>query len=211
MLAVVGMLAACASTRPPAPAEWDGLEYRRSDRVDALYLRPGPSTGTYRTVLIAPLVIATDPDWMPTRNITTGTVIGRHPVSSEENRYVAEKLGAEFARILAEELAAGGYRVVSEPAQDTVRVAAGLTNVWIDTQETSMVRRRDRDTMTLVADLSDASTADVLARVIDEKRGRMGTLQLPNTVVNHADFRDAVRDWARGLRSLLDEMNGTMV
>jgi hypothetical protein len=205
------MLAACASTLPPPPASWDGLEFHETDAVGALYLRPGRRVTTYRTVVIDPLVIATDPKWYPIRDIRTGLVIGKHPISSEEKGFIVDKIGPEFRKIVAEELAAGGYRVVDEPELDSLRVSAGLTKVWIETQDTSMGRRQDPDTMTLVMDLSDASSSVLLARVIDEKRGRMGTLQLPNTVTNAVDFRNAVRDWGRSLRALLDEMNGTMV
>ncbi len=205
------MLAACTSTLPPPPVSWDGLEFHETDAVNALYLRPGPRVATYRTIVMDPLVIATDPRWYPIRDIRTGLVIGKHPISSEENEYVVDKLGPEFRKIVAEELAAGGYRVLDEPELDSLRVSAGLTKVWIETQDTSMGRRQDPDTMTLVMDLSDASSQVLLARVIDEKRGRMGTLQLPNTVTNAVDFRNAVRDWGRALRTLLDEMNGTMV
>ena len=66
------MLAACASTLPPPPASWDGLEFHETDAVGALYLRPGRRVTTYRTVVIDPLVIATDPKWYPIRDIRTG-------------------------------------------------------------------------------------------------------------------------------------------
>ena len=42
------------------------------------------------------------------------------------------------------------------------------------------------------------------ARLVDEKKGRFGNLQLPNSVQNGVEYRRAVEAWAQRLRLTLD-------
>ena len=61
---------------------------------------------------------------------------------------------------------------------------------------------REAGEMTLHLDARDANTGQLLARVTDEYLGRdRGELQITDSVTNAADFRMAVRDWAKRLRS----------
>jgi len=204
------LLAACATTYDPPPATWDGLELRQSSPHGALYLRPGLRAGPYRTVTLDPLVVAPGRNWMPVRNVRTGKVVERHPLSSEELRYIEDKIGAAFRDFFVEELTAGGYRIVDQPQADTLRVTCGLANVKIDTPSAGMGRLREDDSMTLVVDLYDASSGELIARVVDTKKGKLGMLEAPNTVVTNRAFRRAVEDWADRLRIALDAVNGPL-
>jgi len=61
--------------------------------------------------------------------------------------------------------------------------------------------------MTLVAELRDSVTGELLARVVDTQRGRQtGTLSFTNSVTNTADARRAIGIWATALRQGLDEL-----
>jgi hypothetical protein len=63
--------------------------------------------------------------------------------------------------------------------------------------------------MTLVAELRDSMTGELLARAVDARSGRSGgTWQVTNRVTNTADARRAMGIWATALRQALDEMYG---
>jgi hypothetical protein len=63
--------------------------------------------------------------------------------------------------------------------------------------------------MTLVAELRDSVTGEILARAVDGRSGRnTGMWTVTNRVTNTADARRAIRVWARALRDALDEVYG---
>jgi len=63
--------------------------------------------------------------------------------------------------------------------------------------------------MTLVAELLDSETGQVLARVVDHQRARSsGTFQLTTNVSNLGAARPIIARWASILRSELDAANG---
>jgi hypothetical protein len=59
--------------------------------------------------------------------------------------------------------------------------------------------------MTLVAELRDAPSGELVARVLDRRVGRdRGSFEITTSVDNVAAARDAARAWARILREQLD-------
>jgi hypothetical protein len=202
------LFSACATITPPPPVTWDGLELRSITESGALYVQPGTHARVYRTVMIDPLVVSTDKHWWPICNVQTGAIVGRHPVSSDEIQYIEDSIGPVIQGIFVKVLAEGGYEVIERPRDDTLRVSAGLVFVYIDSPSSGMFRLRNDDTMTLVMNLSDTSTGQLLARFVDTKKGKFGMLESPNTVANNMTFRSAVRDWAGRLRDALGTVDG---
>jgi hypothetical protein len=63
--------------------------------------------------------------------------------------------------------------------------------------------------MTLVAELRDSETGQILARVIDSQRARSsGTFRLTTSVSNLGAARQIIARWASILRRELDAANG---
>jgi len=63
--------------------------------------------------------------------------------------------------------------------------------------------------MTLVVELRDSVTGELLARAVDTQRGRStGAMSFTNNVTNTADARRAIGIWATALRQGLDELYG---
>jgi hypothetical protein len=203
------VLAGCATTSSPPPATWDGLEYRPGKESGALYARPGAESRAYHTVMLDPLAVAIPDNWYPVggTNLPQGAS-GPRKLSSDEIQHIKAVLADRFRTLFTNELADGGYPLVERPNEDTVRVSPGLANIFMDTPEHSLAAGLGADTMTLVMDLRDATTGQLLVRLVDEQSGTMGALQFPNTVVNSADFRHAVKAWAQRLKTGLDQMGG---
>jgi hypothetical protein len=207
--AALGM-AGCETTQPQPAQQWDGLELRPTKDVDALYVRPGVEFKAYKSVTIDPIVVAFDKNWDP--NESSRELARR--LSPEDIQKLKDDMAGEFRKIFSEELGKGGYSVLEQPAADTLRVMPALTDVYINAPDTLSAGRSytftmDPGRMTLVMELRDGPTGQILARVIDKKVGRdTGTLRLTNSVTNSADFRRAVESWATRLRQGLDRLNG---
>ena len=94
-------------------------------------------------------------------------------------------LANEFRTVFSETLTRGGYQLV------------GRTYVANTGQ------------MTLVAELRDSVTGQLLARVVDTVRGRRtGQFQLASSVRNMADARRALSQWADMLLTGLQDAEG---
>jgi hypothetical protein len=63
--------------------------------------------------------------------------------------------------------------------------------------------------MTLLAELSDSSTGEVQARVVDRREARGNSrLTMSSSVENSAEAREIAAGWAKALRAALDRAHG---
>ena len=206
----LGLLAGAAHAAD-APKTWEGLEQRKVKGVDLVYVRPGAKFSGYRSVLIdRPVEVAFDHDWDPNEGVRSTA----RRLSATDIQAIRDEMAAEFLSVFTDELAKGGYAPVEQSRDDTLRLHAQVANVYINAPErmepgrvTSYTLESGRATLEL--ELRDGPTGQLLARVVDEKTAqRSGTLQVTNSVTNSADFRLAVRSWARRLVKELDALNG---
>ena len=197
-----------ASAGPPQ--NWDGLEYRKTKGLDAVYVRPNVEFKAYRNVLLDPVEVAFDKNWDPNRDARSAA----RRLSTQDMQEIKDEMASEFRRIFAEQLAAGGYDVVAGPLDDTLRVSAGLADVYINAPDPMTAGRSRTYTMnagrmTLVMELRDGPTGQLLARVVDRQVGsETGFAQLTSSVTNSAEFRRAVTAWAQRLVTGLDKVSG---
>jgi hypothetical protein len=209
----VALLTATAAMAEKPPQTWDGLELTKKKGLDLVYIRPNVQFKAYKEVTIDKLEVAFDKNWDPNRNVK-GTS-GR--LSTEDMQRIKDDMATEFQKVFVEELGKGGYAVVDKMGDDTLRVSPGLANVYINAPDTSMstpgrvttYTTQGAGRMTLVMELHDGPTGQLLARVLDEKASMdTGWAQVTNSVTNSADFRRAVRSWAQRLVKGLDKLNG---
>ena len=207
----VGCLFACTVAGAAAPPQtWDGLELRKSKGLDAVYVRPGAEFKAYRSLVLEPVQVAFDRNWDPNKDARGAA--GR--LSAADLQQIREEMAAEFRRVFAEELAGAGYEVVAKPLDDTLVVVAGLADVYINAPDKLTSGRTSTYTMnagrmTLVMELRDGPTGQLLARVVDRYAGKQtGYATIANGVTNSAEFRRAVTDWARRLVKGLDKLRG---
>lgn len=210
VLAVVCLVTGPVAGAATPPETWDGLEYRKTKGLDAVYVRPGIEIKVYRNLVLAPVQVAFDKDWDPNRNSRGAD----RRMSAEDMQEIRDEMASEFRRVFAEELAAAGYNVVAKPLDDTLVIAAGLADVYISapdsmTSGSSYTYTMNAGRMTLVMELRDGPTGQLLARVVDSYAGRQtGNATIANKVTNSAEFRQAVTAWARRLVKGLDSLEG---
>ncbi len=211
-LAVLSLVAMAAPLyAADAPKTWEGLEQRPVKGLDLVYVRPGAQLQGYKSILIdTPVEVAFDRNWDPNEGVRSTT----RRMSASDIQTIKTEMAAEFRKVFGEELAKGGYALVDQVRDDTLRLHAQIANVFINAPDRMEPGRVTSYTMesgraTLELELRDGATGQLLARVVDEKTApRSGTLQVTNSVTNSADFRRAVRSWANRLVKELDSLNG---
>lgn len=208
VVALGAVLASHAAVAAKMPETWDGLVKRKTRGIDAVYVRPDVDFKVYRNVVLDPVQVAFDKNWKPNR---TGSASAR--LSTSEIERIREEMATAFRNIFAEELAAGGYDIVAKPLDDTLRVTAGLADVYITAPDTMSGGRTRTYTqsagrMTLAMELRDGPTGQLLARVVDQHVDDSAFAQWTTSVSNSAEFRRTIKDWAKRLVQGLDKVTG---
>ena len=192
-----------------APKEWDGLVLQSGKRVSLVYVRPGASLKGYKRVRLERLRVSFDKNWKPnqTRDLS------RH-LSQQDFENIKNALADEFAKTFAAELAKGGYQVVTETGEDVLDITPLVIDLYIAAPEGSNMGRRavytaDPGRMTLVAELRDSVTSQILYRVVDTRNAEWGdTFQMGTSGANLAAGQRVIALWANALREALDEAEG---
>ncbi len=203
-------LAGCASTRPAMPDEWDGLVRQPGTRLNAVFVKPDAEIVAYRNVLLDPVEVSFARNWDPNRG--GRSQVGR--LNASDMQAIQAGLADLFRETFRAELARGGYLLVDEAGPDTLRVTAAIVDLYVTAPDTMSAGRSRTYTansgrMTLVAELRDSVTGEILARAVDARSGRStGAWDITNRATNTNDARRAMGIWARALREALDEMYG---
>lgn len=204
------ILVGCASTRPATAPEWDGLVLRPGTRLGAVWVKPDAEVVAYQNVMLDPVEVSFARNWDPNRG--GRSQVGR--LDAADMAAIQSSVAELFRETLRAELARGGYKLVEETGPDTLRVTAAIVDLYVSAPDTMTAGRSRTYTansgrMTLVAELRDSVTGELLARAVDARSGRStGTWGITNRVTNTADARRAMNVWATALRQALDEMYG---
>jgi len=207
-VAALGSLPSAVSKEPPK--EWDGLELRPSKNVAALYVRPGASLAGYKHVRLEPLEVHFDKNWDP-----NASRMGTNRLTKDDFDRIKQGLSDEFAKVIKKELADGGYDLVTEAGEDVLDVTPIIVDLYIAAPDKPYAGRSrtytaDPGRMTLVAELRDSETQQVLARAIDPRRASgTGTFQITTSVSNLGAAAQIIERWASALRKALDAANAS--
>ena len=205
-LVAAGLAAVAAAD---APKEWDGLILQSGKRVSLVYVRPGASLKGYKRVRLEPLRVSFDKNWKPnqTRNLS-------RQLSKQDFENIKTALAKEFAKTFASELAKGGYQVVTETGDDVLDITPLVIDLYIAAPEGSNMGRpavytAEPGRMTLVAELRDSVTNQILYRIVDTRDATWGdTFQMGTSGSNMAAAQRVIALWANALREALDEVEG---
>jgi hypothetical protein len=200
---------AASKSELEAAVSIDGLEKIKVKGLDLAYARPGASLASYNRVKVDPVEVAFDTAWDPKR---TGSSFKLDAKEREAIRSgTATIVRDEFIKALQ---AKSGYQVTEESGPDVLRVKTRIVDLYVnapDTMSPGITRTYTLSAgrMTLVAELYDSESGQVLARVADQREARnTGQMQLTNRATNEWAASDVAAGWARLLRNALDKAHG---
>lgn len=183
----------------------DGLEKVKVKGIDLAYSRPGASLAGYGKIIIDPVEVAFRKDWDPDR---TGS---RMKLDAEERENIRSGVAKIVQEEFAKEMGKGGtYEVVSVAGPDVLRLRASIADLYVNAPDTMSVGRSRTYTvsageMTLVAELVDSESGQVISRVIDRRESQgTGIMTLTDSMVNRQEASIIARSWARILRKQID-------
>jgi hypothetical protein len=164
------------------------------------------SAESRRTVVIAPVQVAFDKNWLPNMNQSRGVV---HSVDAEDARRIAADMAASLHSALGEAVRARGFEVVSS-APDAVHLSASIEDLYVnapDIQAPGITKTfvREAGRATLRAEGRDANGA---VRLQSERRGTAGDtgrLSRASNVTNRFWFDALFRSWANEVAGELAE------
>jgi uncharacterized protein DUF3313 len=183
----------------------DGLQKISVKGIDLAYARPGATLADYTKVSIDPVEVSFHKDWNPDK---TGSRMKLSAAERENIRMgVAKIVREEFVNELQTK---GSYQVVDAAGPDVLRVRAIIINLYVNAPNATTAGRSrtyavSAGEMTIVAELYDSETGEVVARIYDRREARKsGVLTLTSSDVNASEARAIASSWARILRTRLD-------
>jgi hypothetical protein len=186
----------------------DGLQAAPLKNIDLAYARPGASLAAYKRIQIEPVLVEFSSRWNPER---TGS---RLKMTSQERANLQSAVGRAVREEFARELqATGNYQVVSESGPDVLRVTPRIVNLYLNAADAGSVARTrtymtSAGELTLLAELHDSSSNQLLMRVADRREADNVRLERTNGMVNDSEIRTVAGGWARVLRKALDKAHG---
>jgi hypothetical protein len=190
-----------------AASTWSeqGLQKITAKGLDAFYARADVNFAEYKKVLLKPVSVAFRRGWL-----MTPLPGSRDRISRQDAQRIRERLGALVQEEVAAELARGGYPLSASAGDDVLEVNLSIVDLFITAPNVrnstpSSTYAISAGEMSLVADLRDSASGDVLARVFDHASAHESTWPHQITSVeNTAEARAAAAAWARALRAELD-------
>ncbi len=196
-----------AQAAPTSQVDDEGLAAIKVKGLDHVFAKPGADLSHYDKVMLDPVEVSFSKSWKPDPMGGPITAAERQTIKRGLAKILREELQKELMR-------SGRYALVGAPDTDVLRIRAEIRDLYINAPNRpraspSRTYALSVGEMRLVAELRDAPTGDLIARVIDFKKDPDAPwLQLTTRVDNIAAARRATADWARILRKQLDAARG---
>ncbi|MDH4039191.1 MAG: DUF3313 domain-containing protein [Gammaproteobacteria bacterium] len=212
LLAGTLLLGACSTLTSTPDETYDGLVLVPESRFGAVYRRPDADLTGYKSYGLVHCDVAFKKNWQRDQNNTRLDLSSR--VTQKDVDNIRDKLGEQCDKYFREALEqAPPYKLVEHfsDGQPVLVLRPAIINLDIAAPDTRSAGRSQTYTteagqMTLVLEVLDGTTGELLVRVIDRARtGDRSYLQWTNSVTNEADARRILGRWARQLRQGLDE------
>jgi Protein of unknown function (DUF3313) len=186
----------------------DGLEKVKITGLDTVYARPHTDLSGYNKIMLDPTEVSFRKNWHPELSNEQLTAADRQKISKNLAAIIRERLGKALA-------SSGRYALVDAPGDKVLRIKADIRDLYIvapDVPTTGITRNYaySAGEMQLQAELRDASTGTLLARVIDRKTDPNSTwIRWTTRVTNTAAAERAIDDWIRILLRQLEAAHST--
>jgi hypothetical protein len=210
-VAIAALLLAGCETNRASPIDdsslREGLVRVEHRNVDAVYKRPDATLSSYSKLLVHPIEVQFAKNWDPE---SSGSAL--YQMHEPDRDKIRSDLAEVFAQVFRRDLEEGGYALVEQPSADTLEVRAAIVNLYITAPDVSMqtpgrtkVYTADAGEMTLILQLHDSVTGQLLARAYDRQADiGSGMWTWTTSVSNTAEAKRIISTWATALRKALD-------
>ena len=194
-------------TGPDAEITHDGLHRVDKSVMDAAWVKPNLDLSGYTKLMLvsAGITFKEDPDYRgPLDRSAT-----EFPISPENRERLQNTVREEF---LEEFEKLERYEIVSEPGPGVLMLVGGILDVIsrVPPERASRggVYLTSGGDATLVLELRDSVTNEILARAADRRSAESAFAFEVNTVTAWSEVRGLAANWARLLVNRLEELNG---
>jgi Protein of unknown function (DUF3313) len=181
----------------------EGLKPVKITGLDHVYARPGINLSAYDKVMLDPVEVSFAKSVKPDR--------AGGPITAGEKQEIRSQLGNIFKEELKKELTRShGYALVTHADADVLRIRAEIRDLYINAPAVpssgpTRPYAVSVGEMQLVAELRDAPTGALIARLVDSKKDPSAPwLHFTSQADMAKSARAAVHDWAGILRRELD-------
>ena len=182
----------------------DGMTRAKVKGFGVAYVQPHAALGAYDKVLMDPVSVEYRRDWDPER---TGS---RIQISDEQREALRAGVATAVHDAFAKALQQGGrYRIVDQPGPGVLKLQLKVVDLYLNfagppTAGRSRTYSTSTGEISMVAELSDAATGQVLARVADWEDMRNTGVGLPSgSPRTSSDIEGVAAGWGRSLREAL--------
>ncbi|MEZ5571218.1 MAG: DUF3313 family protein [Halioglobus sp.] len=212
VLGVALLVASCSSLSPPQET-YDGLVLVPNTRFGEVYRRPGADLSSYSAFGLSSCQVSFRKNWQRDQNNSSINLNNR--VTQQDVDKIKDKLGADCDRTFRAALdKAPPYNLVDQfsDGEHVLILRPAIINLDINAPDMMVAGRQrnyttDAGQMTLLLEAQDATTGEILVRVVDRRRGMdTGRLQWTNSITNQAEANRILRLWAKQFREGLDEV-----
>jgi len=181
----------------------EGLVSRQVPGLNHVYARPGADLSRYTKIMLDPVEVAFSQSW------------DARPLDSRVAVADEQTIKADLSKLLRQELRkalirSGRYEIVQAADEDVLRIKAEIRDLHIDAPDAPPAGEArsfaiSSGEMRLIAELRDAPSGALIARVVDFKKGPdSGWMKLAKRIDSIADARRAAARWAQILTGQLD-------
>lgn len=205
------LVTACASTSPDTVSH-DGLVLKPDSKFAQVYVRPDASLAGYSEYGLESCEVAFKKNWLRDQNSNRMDLSNR--VTQQDVDRIKDSLGelcdTSFREALEQEPA---YTLVDDfsNGEAVLVLRPGIIDLDINAPDImSAGRSRTYTTsegeMTLLLEILDGTTGEILVRIVDRRRGMdSGRLEWTNGVTNRAEAQRNLNRWSKQLRQGLDQ------
>lgn len=189
-------------------ASFDGLVLKKSDDFDEVYLAPDMSLEGYNKIILEAGNVSFRKNWERDYRRDHRRTIKEKDLNRIKQGTI-DTLMDVFTDAVEKN---GNFALATEKGDDTLLVRPSIIKLDVHapdiaqpTRQTSFVR--EVGVATLYLEVFDSQTGEILARVVDKKRGRdSGWMQEANRVTNKHEAKIIFRSWAKRLNEQLNKV-----
>jgi len=211
------LLSACNTaptyqTGPNAEVSFDGLARVNNSRIGAAWIRPGIDLSTYDSLMLVGAGI----EYRSVKDRGNLTASRSRADSFPLDARQRADIEATVQEVFAEELGeVEGFRVVQQAGPDTLALTGALIDVVSFVPPQPLGRTdyylSELGEATLVLELSDSMSGQILARGVDGRRIDSTGIGESSRVNNRFELQNELRRWGTIIRNVLETLATTPI